>query len=125
MSEWADAVGLWHSGDVERFSYVAVLAAALIGTASLEIVLRTRVYRRWRRLVLTVLCTIPLFIVWDLYAIAERHWWFNVDRITGVYLPGQLPLDEVLFFMTIPVLSVLTYEAVRAVKSRWPAGDEA
>lgn len=124
-AERAHLRGLWHSGDVERFSYVAVLAGALVGTASLEVFLRTRVYRRWRRLGLTVLCTIPLFIIWDLYAIAERHWWFNLERITGVYLPGSLPLDEVLFFMTIPVLSVLTYEAVRSVKSRWPAGDEA
>lgn len=121
----AHIVGLWHSNRVERFAYVAVLAGALLGTLSLEVFLRTRVYRRWRRLLLTVVFAIPIFIIWDLYAIAERHWWFNIERITGVYLPGDLPLDEVLFFITIPILSVLTYEAVRAVKHRWPAGDEA
>lgn len=110
--------------DFARLSYVAVLAFCLLGTAWLEVLLRTRVYRRWRRLVLTVLAVVPAFIVWDLYAIAERHWWFDLTRITGVFLPGNLPLDEVLFFITIPIVSILTYEAVRSVKATWPAGDE-
>lgn len=110
--------------DLERFAYVGVLVFCLLGTAWLEILLRTRVYRRWRRLLLTIVCVVPAFIIWDLYAIAERHWWFDLTRITGVFLPGNLPLDEVLFFVTIPIVSVLTYEAVRSVKAAWPAGDE-
>jgi lycopene cyclase domain-containing protein len=109
---------------VLRLSYVTVLVACLIGTAWLEIVLHARVYRRWRRLLLTIVLVIPAFIVWDLYAIARGHWWFDTERITGVFLGGGLPLDEVLFFIVIPILAVLTYEAVRSVKSRWPAGDE-
>lgn len=109
---------------MERFSYVAVLLFCLLGTGWLEIALRTRVYRRWLRLTLTVLAVVPFFVVWDLYAIKSGHWWFDVDRITGVFLFSILPLDELLFFITIPVVSVLTYEAVRAVKSWWPAGDE-
>ena len=109
---------------MERFSYVAVLLFCLAGTAWLEGLLRTRVYRRFKRLLLTVLIVVPFFVVWDLYAISQGHWWFDLRRITGVFLPGQLPLDEVLFFITIPIVSVLTYEAVRAVKSTWLAGDE-
>ena len=107
-----------------RFSYVAVLAFCLLGTAWLEVVMRSRVYRRWKRLLLTVLLVVPLFVIWDLYAISQRHWWFDESRITGVKFPGNLPLDEVLFFITIPIVSVLTYEAVRAVKSTWRGGDE-
>jgi hypothetical protein len=37
--------------------------------------------------------------------------------------PGGLPLDEVLFFVVVPVAAVLTLEAVRSVK-RWEVGDE-
>jgi hypothetical protein len=40
-----------------------------------------------------------------------------------VVLPGGLPLEEVLFFLVVPVASVLTLEAVRAAR-RWPVGDE-
>jgi hypothetical protein len=35
-----------------------------------------------------------------------------------------LPLDELLFFLVIPICAVLTLEAVRAVKG-WTVGDEA
>jgi hypothetical protein len=58
-----------------------------------------------------------------LYAIAAGHWWFDPERITGILLPGGLPIDEVLFFLIIPIAAVLTLEAVRGVK-RWQVGDE-
>jgi lycopene cyclase domain-containing protein len=108
---------------VSRLSYLAVLLFCLLGTAWLEVALRTRVYRRWRRLLVTVVCAMVPFIIWDLYAIAQNHWTFDPERTTGVLLPGDLPLDELLFFIVIPIASVLSLEAVRAVK-RWPAGDE-
>ncbi len=38
-------------------------------------------------------------------------------------LPGRVPLDEVLFFLVVPVAAVLTLEAVRAGKG-WRVGDE-
>jgi lycopene cyclase domain-containing protein len=109
---------------VERLSYVAVLMGCLVATIWLEFALRTRVMRRLRRLILTIVIVMPAFILWDLYAINQGHWWFDNDRILGVFLPGRLPIDEVLFFITIPIVSVLTFEAVRAVKSSWVVGDE-
>ena len=36
--------------DVERFSYVGVLLFVVFGSIWLEVFLRTRVLRRWRRL---------------------------------------------------------------------------
>ena len=89
----------------------------------LEFALRTRVFKRPRRLLLTVLPVTLPFLVWDAYAISQGHWWFDTDRILGVYLPGGIPLDELLFFIVIPIASILTLEAVRSVRG-WPAGDE-
>lgn len=110
---------------MERLSYVAVLVFVLLGCLWLEVALRTRVLRRWKRLLLTWVPVMVLFVVWDLYAIAQGHWWFDTDRVLGVYLPGDLPLDEVLFFLVIPLASVLTIEAVRSVKPHWSVGDDA
>jgi lycopene cyclase domain-containing protein len=110
---------------VDRLSYVAVLVGCLAATAWLEIAMRTRVLTRIRRLLTTIVIVMPAFILWDLYAISRGHWWFDNERILGVFLPGGLPLDEVLFFVTIPVVSVLTFEAVRSVKSSWPVADSA
>jgi lycopene cyclase domain-containing protein len=108
---------------VRHLSYLAVLAFCLVGTLPLELWLGVRVYRQWRRLLLTLLPVVAVFVVWDLYAIAAGHWTFDPDRLTGVRLPAGLPLDELLFFLVVPVCAVLGFEAVRAVL-RWPAGDE-
>jgi hypothetical protein len=40
-----------------------------------------------------------------------------------VLLPGRLPIEELLFFIVVPICSVLTLEAVRAVRG-WPVDDE-
>jgi lycopene cyclase domain-containing protein len=109
---------------VARWSYLAVMAFIFLSTAWLELLLRTRVYRRWRRLVLTLAPVVVVFVAWDLVAIAAGHWWFDEERITGVRLPGGLPLDEVVFFLMVPIACVLTLEAVRSATGL-PVGDEA
>ncbi|GMA89124.1 hypothetical protein GCM10025868_43740 [Angustibacter aerolatus] len=85
--------------------------------------LHVGVYRRWRRLLLTVLPVLPLFVLWDLYAVARGHWTFDPAQVLAVRLPGGLPLEEVAFFVVVPLAAVLTLEAVRTVRG-WPVGDE-
>ncbi len=108
---------------MRHLSYLAVLAGCLAGTAPLELFLRTRVYARPVRLLLTIIPVAVVFVAWDVYAISRRHWGYDRGRMTGVLLPGRLPLEELLFFAVVPVCAVLTLEAVRAVKG-WPVGDE-
>ena len=107
-----------------QYSYVAILGFVMLGCLWLEVALRTRVFRRWRRMLLAIAPAMVLFVIWDVYAIAQGHWWFDPDLILGVHLPGDLPLDEVLFFLAIPIAALLTLEAVRSVKSHWVVGDE-
>jgi lycopene cyclase domain-containing protein len=104
------------------FAYLAVLAGCVVGTLPLEVVLHTRVYARWRRLALTLLPVLAVFVTWDLLAIRAGHWDFDSAQVTGLTV-GGLPLEELLFFVVIPICAVLTLEAVRAVKG-WTVGDE-
>lgn len=108
---------------VARFAYLGVMLFALVGSIWLEVLLCTHVLRRWRRLLLAIAPVFVIFIVWDLYAISQGHWTFDPERTTGVLFPGQLPLDEVVFFLVIPLASVLSLEAVRSVKG-WDVGEE-
>lgn len=103
--------------------YLGVLLFIVIGSGWLEIVLRTRVLRRWRRWLLALAPAVVIFIVWDLYAIAQGHWTFDPDQVLGIEFPGGLPIEEALFFLIVPTAAILTMEAVRSVK-KWPAGDE-
>jgi len=100
-----------------------MLAFCLLGTLPLELWLGVRVYRQWRRLLLTLLPVVGVFLVWDLYAIAAGHWDFDSTQLLGVVLPGGVPLEELLFFLVVPTCALLAFEAVRRVKG-WPAGDE-
>jgi lycopene cyclase domain-containing protein len=108
---------------VRHLSYVGVLALCLLGTLPLELWLKVGVYRRWRRLLLTLLPVVAVFVGWDLYAIHARHWTFDPVQTVGVELPGGLPLEELLFFVVVPICTLLAYEAVRTVRG-WPGGDE-
>ncbi|HEY7273831.1 MAG TPA: lycopene cyclase domain-containing protein [Actinoplanes sp.] len=108
---------------MRHLAYLFVLGGCLAAALWLEPVLGVNVFRRGRRLLLTLLPVVAVFVVWDLLAIAAGHWQFDPSQTTGVVLPGGLPLDEVLFFVVVPVCAVLGFEAVRAVL-RLPAGDE-
>ena len=99
-----------------QFAYIAVLLGCLLGTAWLEFFLRTRVYRRARRLVMTVVPVAVVFAIWDAYAIAQGHWFFNRDRMLGIYGPFDIPLEEFLFFIIVPMAAILTIEGVTTVK---------
>ena len=106
-----------------RLTYLAVLAGCLAAALWLEPVLKVNVLRRWRRLLLTLVPVLVVFVLWDLAAIAAGHWTFDPAQTTGIVFPGGLPLDEVLFFLVVPVCAILGFEAVRAVLGK-PAGDE-
>jgi lycopene cyclase domain-containing protein len=106
---------------VGHLTYLALLVGCLVVTAPLEIVLRVRVYARWRRLLVALIPEFAVFVAWVVYAIAARHWQYS-DRLTlGVRLPGGIPVEEVLFFLVVPVCAVLALEAVRKVTG-WNAG---
>lgn len=108
---------------MRHLSYVVVLVFVVLGTLPLELVLRTRVYARARRLLLTLLPVLVVFIAWDCYAIARDQWTFDPAQTLRWTLPGGLPFEELGFFLVVPVASVLTLEAVRRVRG-WTVGDE-
>jgi lycopene cyclase domain-containing protein len=106
---------------MEHLTYLGLLVGCLVVTAPLELVLRVRVYARWRRLLPAVVPEFVVFVVWVLYAIDQGHWDYDGDLTLGVRLPGGIPVEEVLFFLVVPVCSVLALEAVRRVTG-WDAG---
>ncbi|MGN6474153.1 MAG: lycopene cyclase domain-containing protein [Mycobacteriales bacterium] len=101
--------------------YLLVMAGCVIVTLPLELVIGARVYARWRRLLLTLLPVLAVFVTWDVLAIHARFWFYR--RLSGVHI-GNLPIEELVFFLVVPTCSVLTFEAVRRLRPGWWAGDE-
>ena len=104
-----------------HWTYAALLAGCLVVTAPLEILLRVRVYARWRRLLLALVPELVVFLAWVLYAVARGHWAYDDAQTLGLRLPGGIPVEELLFFVVVPVCAVLALEAVRRVTG-WDAG---
>src|SRR3712207_7496370 len=50
-----------------------------------------------------VLPEFAVFVVWVLYAIAQGHWDYSATRTLDVRLPGGIPVEEVLFFLVVPL----------------------
>ncbi|MBD3913522.1 lycopene cyclase domain-containing protein [Nocardioides hwasunensis] len=101
-----------------HWSYVAMLAFCLAGTLPLVPAFGLDVLRQRRRLLLTIAMAGVPFLVWDLYAThAGGHWTFDAAQTLPVRVAG-LPLEEIAFFVVIPLVSVLTLEAVKVARRR-------
>ena len=102
-----------------------MLLFTVVGSIWLEIFLKVGVLRRLKRVVLSIIPTAIIFLVWDYYAVVSGHWWFDKEQVVGIFGPKGIPLEEFLFFIVVPLASLLTIEAVRTQKRHWKFGDEA
>jgi lycopene cyclase domain-containing protein len=102
---------------MDHWQYLFVLAACLAITAPLEF-FGEGVYRQPWRAVRAVLPVAAVFVVWDAIAIAANVWTYNPRFVTGWALLGRIPIEELLFFLVIPLCGLLTYNAVNAMLKR-------
>jgi lycopene cyclase domain-containing protein len=93
------------------------MGLCLVATAPLELVLGARVYRRPARAALAILPTVAVLVAWDWIAIERGHWSFAASYVTGLRL-GAIPIEELAFFVAIPLCALLTFEAVQRILRR-------
>ena len=98
---------------------MAMLAFTLIGSGWLEFYFKIGVFRRIKRAAISILPISLFFLIWDAYAIKRGHWFFDRDQILGIYGPLNIPLEEYLFFIVVPLAAIFTLEAVVTVKPHW------
>jgi lycopene cyclase domain-containing protein len=102
---------------MDQWQYLIVLGACLAITAPLEL-FGAGVYRQPIRAIRAIAPVALVFLVWDAIAIAAHIWTYNPQYVTGIELPGRIPIEEVLFFIVIPICGLLTYSAVNAMLDR-------
>jgi lycopene cyclase domain-containing protein len=97
---------------VDQYQYLVVMGLCLLVTLPLELVLGARVWRRPVRLLRALLPVVALYSAWDAVAIRRGLWDYSEQYTTGVLLPLAVPLEELVFFVVVPVCALLTLEAV-------------
>jgi lycopene cyclase domain-containing protein len=73
--------------------------------------------KKWKYLWPAILIPGIIFIVWDEFFTRLGVWGFNEAYLSGLYI-GNLPIEEVLFFICIPYACVFTYEALNYLISK-------
>jgi lycopene cyclase domain-containing protein len=99
---------------VRQFSYLGMLLAVLACTVPMGRFPGARVLRRPRRLLRTLGMVLVPFLTWDILATEAGHWSFDDEQTLGARVAG-LPLEEIAFFVVIPLAVIYTVEAVRLV----------
>lgn len=102
---------------MDPWQYLIVMGLCLMVTLPLE-AFGGGVYRRPARLARCVLPVAAVFLVWDAIAIAADVWSFSPHYLTGWSLPPAIPVEEMVFFLVIPLCALLTYNAVEAILRR-------
>ena len=72
---------------------------------------RLKFYKKWKALVLSIVLSGSCFILWDVYFTKIGVWGFNSNYYLG-YKIGNLPIEEWLFFISIPYACVFTHYAL-------------
>jgi len=101
-----------------------MLLFTVIGSFWLEVIFKVGVLRRMKRALLSIIPVAIIFLAWDYYAVRSGHWFFDKSQVVGIYGPSGIPIEEFLFLFIVPLASLMTIEAVRAVKKHWIFGDE-
>lgn len=72
---------------------------------------RTAYYRHMPALAFSIAVVSTAYIVWDIAVTARGEWSFNARYLTGARV-FNLPVEEILFFLTVPYSCLFIYEVV-------------
>jgi lycopene cyclase domain-containing protein len=70
-------------------------------------------YTHWKTLFPAILVVGAGFISWDIYFTEHGIWGFNPDYLSAITIVN-LPIEECLFFFTVPYACVFIYEVMKA-----------
>jgi lycopene cyclase domain-containing protein len=106
-----------HEAVNQKFQYLALLGLCLVGTLPLEFRFAARVWRRPKELFVAIIGPFVAFNVINEIAVNRELWRYATRFTTGFRLPRHYPIEEVVFFVVVPICGLLTFEAATNVYS--------
>ncbi len=94
-----------------RYAYLLINFLSVIFPLLLSFDSRVRFYKSWKYIWPGLLLTGILFLAWDIFFTVKGVWSFNPNYILGITF-FRLPIEEILFFLTIPFSCIFIYECL-------------
>ena len=69
-------------------------------------------YQKWKFIFPGLLISGALYLIWDYIFTVQNVWSFNPSYILGIKF-FDLPLEEILFFITVPFACIFIYECLK------------
>ncbi|MFO7999825.1 MAG: lycopene cyclase domain-containing protein [Marinilabilia sp.] len=92
-------------------TYLVINIAVIIIPLIFSFDKKVAFYRTWSRFLPAMTITGSFFIIWDIFFTRWGVWGFNEIHLQGIWIAG-LPLEEWLFFITIPYAVVFSYRVL-------------
>lgn len=73
---------------------------------------KIKFYKKFPQLLISIIIVSGAFIIWDSAAAYRGDWIFNPEFLNGLKF-FDLPLEEILFFITVPYSIIFIYETMR------------
>ncbi|GAB2694904.1 hypothetical protein GCM10027037_18090 [Mucilaginibacter koreensis] len=89
-------------------AYLLINFLTIVFPIALSFDRRVAFYKSWKYLAPGLLITGLVFLYWDVQFTLNNVWSFNPDYILGIKV-FQLPLEEILFFLTVPFACLFIY----------------
>lgn len=96
---------------MEKYTYLLLNIATISFPFLWSFEGRMSFYKNWYALFPAIALTAAIFITWDHYFTDWGIWGFNLKYITGISFFG-LPIEEWLFFFTVPYACIFIYESL-------------
>ena len=96
-----------------NYTYLLINIFVILFPLALSFDKKVHFFKKWKFAIPAILITGVVFLVWDLLFTKLEIWSFNPDYIVGLYLWG-LPLEEMLFFLTVPYACIFIYECLNS-----------
>lgn len=91
--------------------YLLINLAVIIFPLLFSFEKNLRFYKKWPALAGSLAVVSTVYIIWDMFAASRGDWGFNPDYTGSIAFWG-LPLEEILFFVTVPYSIIFTFETI-------------
>jgi lycopene cyclase domain-containing protein len=91
-----------------KYAYLLINFLTIIFPVLLSFDKRVAFYKSWKFIWPGMAITGLVFLFWDVLFTVKGVWSFNSEYITGIKF-FELPLEEILFFLTVPFSCIFIY----------------